>query len=416
MRIWILNHYAVPAGGKHGARHAILAKYLKDMGHEVTIFAASLVHGTNAPSHTTEFTHEGDYVDEFLDGVRWRFIRTKPYRSNFHRFRLMRDFEARVLSNYENLPTPDVVIGSCVHPFAVEAARKIARRLNVPFIYEIRDIWPESLVDVGGMSRWHPAYLIFRHLEIKALRDASGVIALLPGIQDYLENHGVVASRVCYLPNGIDPDDFPQVSGGTKKGRFVFSYFGAHGPANGLDNILNAAKYLQDMQQSHIHIQIVGDGASKPALLNHARQIGIKNISFFDSMPKSKLKDVAQESDGYVFNLKTMPIIKKYGLSSNKLFEYLAYGRPVVFSCASFNDPVSEADAGLSVPPENPQAMAEALLKISKLPTSRLQEMGENGRAYAFENHDLAKISKRLEAFVENQISLFKQAKQGLAA
>ncbi|MCG8448719.1 MAG: glycosyltransferase family 4 protein [Pirellulales bacterium] len=405
MHIWMINHYAVPLGGKSGSRHAALAKYLRQAGHDITLFAASIAHGSNETLNSTEFRGKAAYVEEQRDGVRWRFIRSKAHCNNFERFLLMRKFGADVLKSLQGLSKPDVVIGSCVHPYAVEAARRIARDLGIPFIYEIRDIWPESLVDVSGLSRWHPVYALFRRMEIKAFRDADGVIALLPGVRDYAARHGIDPSRTCYLPNGIDPAGYPELPAPQERSLFRFSYFGAHGPANGLENVLLAAEILQKSCQEPIEIQFVGDGSEKKSLMAKADALGLENVCFKEPLAKSALRVEAEKSDGFLFNLKKLPIIEKYGLSANKLFEYLIHGRPIVFSCSSYNNPVAEADAGVSVPPQSPQALAEAMLALARTDSKAREQMGRRGREYALAHHDLSKLACKLADFLEQQVN-----------
>jgi len=416
VRIWILNHYAVPLGGKSGSRHAALAKYLQRSGHQVTLFAAAIAHGNNESLTSSTFAPDADYLDESREGVHWRFLRTGLYRNNMQRLWLMRDYAIKTLQSIEDLPAPDIVIGSCVHPYAVEAARKIAKRFSIPFIYEIRDIWPESLVDVSGWSRWHPVYQLFRRMELKAFRGADGVIALLPGMHPYVTKHGIPAERICHLPNGVDPEGYPLHADVSQERKFLFSYFGAHGPANGLENILEAANILKRDGHDSIRIQFVGDGSCKQSLIDQAKALRLGNVDFLPSVAKAELNKLAEESDGFVFNLKRMPIIEKYGLSSNKLFEYLIQARPVVFSCSSFNNPVEEARAGLSILPEDSRAMADALLKLSRTDAETRRQMGLRGREYALQHHDLAKLAKELADFLEETVRRYKTPARKLAA
>lgn len=400
MRVWILNHYATPLGGKNASRHAVLGKHLARRGHDVTVFAASLSHGKQEPTHEGEFPEGARFLDEQRDGVRWRFLRTKRYENNRQRFLAMRRFGADALRSLDGLPESDVVIGSCVHPYAVEAARRIGREKGVPFVYEIRDIWPESLADVGGMSPWHPVYRLFRHLELKALRDADGVVTLLPGMTEYVARHGVAEDRVCYVPNGVDPDAFTHVTPPPERDGFLCSYFGAHGPANGLENVVDAAELLQRDGHEHIRFRLIGDGAAKGEVVRRAERAGLHNLEFLEPVVWDELRRHAAESDAFVFNLKTMPVIEKYGLSANKLFEYLVNARPVVFACSSYNDPVAESGAGLSVAPEDPRALADAVLRLSRTEHAKRRQMGARGREHVLAHHDHARLAEKLEGFL----------------
>ena len=141
MRIWIINHYAVPASESGGTRHAVLGRYLHARGHEVTIFASAVPHnqGSEVPLPPGAL-----YVDRDHDGVHFRFIRTTPYTNTLQRFINMMSFRRNVCRATDGLERPDVVIGSCVHLHAADAGLRLARRFHAPFVFEVRDIWPVS--------------------------------------------------------------------------------------------------------------------------------------------------------------------------------------------------------------------------------------------------------------------------------
>jgi len=396
MNIWLINHYAVPRSGSSGTRHAVLAKHLADKGHRVTVFASPT---SRAHINTlVKFNNNSIFADQEHDGCIFRFIRTLEYNNNVTRFFNMINFRKNILRSTNGLQAPDVVLGSCVHLHAADAGRILARRYKVPFIYEIRDIWPESLIDVGGMNRWHPVYLYLRSIELRLYREASHFITLLPGSNPYLQKHGIDTDKITYLPNGIDTELYPPLKPPANSDSFTALFFGAHGPANGLDTILHAAKKLQDNKNSiHIRIQFIGDGNSKPSLLKLRDELQLNNVEFFERMNKKELFIKAQQADAFIFHLKNMPVLQRYGVSANKLFDYLMCGRPVLFACNSYNDPVKEAGAGISIPPNNPDAMADALLHLSKTNHEERQAMGERGRKWVIKNHDLGKLAQRLE-------------------
>ena len=403
MRIWILNHYAIPLSGSSGTRHAALAKNLAERGHEVTVFASPT--SREHISSMVQFDNGALYTDQMHDGARFRFIKTMEYDSNFKRMLNMISFRTNIMKSLNGIEKPDVVIGSCVHLHAADAGRKIAKRFGIPFVFEIRDIWPESLVDVGAMGRMHPAYLYLRAIELRLYKSAKQIITLLPGSNSYLEEHGVSPDRIEYIPNGIDTGLYPDPKSVPERDEFVAMFFGAHGPVNGLDTLVKAADILQnDHEGKNITIRFIGDGTSKPSLIRMKNDLQLNNIEFLDRMKKRELFVAAQDADAFIFHLKDMPVLQRYGISSNKLFDYLMCGRPVVFACNSYNDPVKEAGAGISIPPNDPQALANALKELRKLDTKKRNEMGERGMEWVIKNHDLSVLSEKLEKMLMNLV------------
>jgi glycosyltransferase involved in cell wall biosynthesis len=402
MDIWFVNHYAAPKDAATGMRHAALAEHLQRRGHKVTVFAAAVGHQGGAAAGSVSIPAGKRFVDQKHGGVAWRFVRVSHYGNAIQRVFNMRSFRRNILRAYQDLPPPQVVVGSTVHPYAVDAAIQMARSLPAAFVYEVRDIWPESLLDVGALSRWSPLYWEFRRLEKKAYRCADGVIVLFPGMQPYLERHRISAERVCYIPNGVDPGVYPDIEPSPKGDRFHFVYFGSHGNANGLSTLVEAAKYVQDDPRGgDIAVRFIGDGVQKPHLMQRAAQLGLTNVEFLPQMPRQKLLTFVREAHAFVYCHAPMPVVAKYGMSANKVFDYLMLARPIVFSCDSYNDPVKEAGAGLSVPAANPQALAAAMIQMAQMSPFERQAMGQRGREYVLAEHNLGLLAKRLEEFFE---------------
>lgn len=398
MRIWILNHYATPRGRAGSNTHSVLAHLLQQRGHEMTIFPASVRSGKYSECKIPSGVIFSDYYDE---GVRYRYIRTKLYQNATGRFLNMLSYRKYVCRSVDDLNRPDVIIGSCVHPWAVDAAVRLAIRYCTAFVYQIRDIWPQTLVDMGELSHWHPLYWYMRRLELRAFQHSDGVISVLPGIYQYAKEHGIARDKICYLPNGIDPTLYPKTVQSRKKGPFLISYFGAHGTANDLATIIDAAAIIQRKYGSDaIRFRLVGDGTNKPMLMKKKDILGLRNVEFLERVPKSELASLAQETDAFVFLLRRLPVIEKYGMSPNKLCDYLMCGRPIVFACRSLNNPVAEAGAGISIEPQNPDALARAVIYLKDLPTDVREHMGVSARTYALTHHDLSKLVVQLETFL----------------
>ena len=386
-----------------------MAQTLAASGHEVTIFPAAF-----AQSHAPAVAIAGrrPFIDQFDGAVRFRFVRTLPYRTAPGRLLNMLSYRKNVARCAAGLRRPDVIIGSLSHPHAVEAARRLARRFDCLFVYEIRDIWPQSLVELGGISRRHPIYWHFRSLERRAFRHADGVISVLPCIAEYAALHGVTASRTAYIPNGIDPELYPDPpqppaiaeighDGDKQASPFVISCFTRFGSGNAMDTIVDAAEHLrQDPRGGGILIRLVGDGPTRSGLQRRAAELGLRNIEFLDLVSKPRLVTLAHGSHAFVHSHRAMRVIQQYGMSVNKVFAFMASGRPVIFACRCCHDPIRAAQAGVSIEPENPAAMARAMIELRDLPAAERDAMGQRARRYVLEHHDLSKTAKRLETFL----------------
>jgi glycosyltransferase involved in cell wall biosynthesis len=227
------------------------------------------------------------------------------------------------------------------------------------------------------------------------------VTGVLPGIQRYAEAHGVPSDRICYFPNGVDPASYPEPSPPPQGKPFLISYFGAHGPANDLGTVLEAAAIVQRSAGADaVRVRLVGDGSEKPALIRRSQDLGLRNTEFRAPVPKPQLAALAQESCAFVFHLRRLPVIERHGLSSNKLFDYLLAARPVIFACKSLNNPVGEAGAGLCADCENPQGIADAAVRLRSMSSDERWHMGTRGRQYVLAHHDLSKLAIRLQEFL----------------
>lgn len=401
-QVWVLNHYAQEPDGAGGTRHYHLADHLRNLGWQATVIAASVDHGTGKQRL---LPHEIKRL-EFFNDVPFLWIKTPEYDGNGGgRIRNMLQYTWRVLlqKTTADLPRPDVVIGSSVHPFAAVAGAYLARRFKVPFVFEVRDLWPQTLIDMGRLKSSSLTAWILRKLELWLYRRAVRIIVLLPRAWEYITPLGIPKERVIWVPNGVDLSLFPRATASVSDSEhFTLMYFGAHGQANGLDNVLSAMKFVQEQPNGrHIRLRMIGDGPLKQILIAKAREIGLINVSFEPSVPKSPIPEVAAQADAFVFNLIDVPVFR-YGISSNKLFDFMASARPVIFSCDSANNPISDAGAGLTVGAGQPEVLADAILKIAATPLEERRRMGRAGRVYVEQNYSFEQLSARLAAVLDD--------------
>lgn len=392
--VWIVNHYAQEPGGPGGTRHHALARHLPEHGWQATIIAGSSELNTGrqrlAPGESSR--------RESHEGVPFCWLRAESHAGRGSRLLGMLAFALRVVGTacLRDLPPPDAVIGSSVHPFAAWAGLRLARRYRVPFIFEVRDLWPQTLVDMGAAKEGSLAVRLLRRLEVHLYKAAGRIVVLMPKADDYIARLGIARDRIVWIPNGVDLADAEPSPLPPPREFFSLMYFGAHGQANGLDNMLAAMARLTGFGlERPVRLRLIGDGPSKPALVVQARQMGLNNVVFEPPVPKAAIPALAAEADAFVVNLIDLPLYR-YGISLNKLFDYLAAGRPIVFAGASANNPVAEAGAGITVAPGDPLALAEAIARIAALPEPERAEMGRNAYAYVRTHHDFRLLARRL--------------------
>jgi len=402
--VWILNHYAISPDMSGGTRHYDLGKELVRRGHKVTIFASGFDHNTKKyiKVHPKERFKVEDY-----NGVRFVWVNTIPYYGNdWRRILNMISYGARVLNVCRGIEKPDTIIGSSVHPFAVLAAWWLARRYKTRFIFEVRDLWPQSAIDMGVIkAKGMPAKMLYLWEKLMYKR-AKKVIVLMPNAKNYLKKRGIDPQKIVWIPNGVDSGKFnnPEplnssfdVAKAFKKykDKFRVVYAGAHGPANGLGVGIDAA-YLLFKKSANVHFFLIGDGPEKKRLIKKAEGRAVDNITFLDPVSKSQIPSVLQQSDLLMFCLRNLDIYK-YGISLNKMYDYFASGKPVIMAGDTVNDVVREARAGITVEPENPEALAEGIIKILEMAPEEREKLGANGRAYVEKYHSIRVLGDILE-------------------
>lgn len=413
--VWIVNHHAGHPGHAAGTRHFTLASHLVRRGHRVTIFAAARGHysGVDRTLRSRDL-----YRVEVVDGVRFVWLRTTPYHGNNWRRQVnMLSFLAVFLVVQLRERGPDVVIGSTVHPFAALGGWVASRLRRARFVFEVRDLWPQTLVDLGVMRIGSPGERVLRALEAFLVRRASTVITLLPGMHSYLAEQSLPTHHLVYIPNGADVASFTvgaedaepsetvaacldAVRRFRSEGRFVIGYLGAFGRVNRVDLIAQASAIAEARLPGRVGVVLVGDGPERPAV---ERAAGT-TAKVLRPIPRQAVPLVLHELDAAVVHTTYTPVYR-YGISFNKLFEYMAAAKPVVFACDTAFDPVRKVGAGITVEPDDAARMADAFLSLAGTSTAALESMGEAGRAFVIREHDAERLGDRLAAIVEEGLS-----------
>lgn len=407
--IWILNHYAHGPDLPGGTRHYAIGSILAQRGYDVTILAASRNHSLQ---RQVRFHDGRPWAVEEGDGVRFVWLRAFPCsRNNWRRALNMLTYSFRAFLIGRKLDTtvpgldgPDVIIGSSVHLFAVLAAYCLARHYGAHFVMEVRDLWPQTLIDMAVLGERHPLTWLLRHLERFLYNRAEKIITVLPFASQYICRLGIPSNKVVWIPNGVDLSLYERAQTSTAKDNdkpFTIMYTGAHGTANRLDALLEAASILQTMGRDDIRCVLVGDGPEKTRLIERKQRLGLGSVEFRDPVPKEQLPATLAGADACVLILQDIPVYR-YGISPNKLFDYLAACRPVIFAGSASNNLVKETGCGVCVPSADPRALANAIIQLASLPPEVRSEMGQRGRTYVEKNHDFRLLASRFEEVTEN--------------
>lgn len=397
MNIWFLSPYEQPRG--HTSRTYDYSRELIKRGHQVTILVNSYYHRT----HDEHLAPREKWRIEEIDGIRVVFLRTIHYSGNgWGRGMNMLSYAWRSIRVARTLTEkPNVVTGDSVPPSAGWAASKIASMKGAAFVYQVRDVWPIALVYDGALSKKSPVYYAFRYVEKYLYRKAQRICATMPFLYDHVYESGSDPEKVTYVPNGVNLErysGFDRYDGG-KKSQLVAMYVGAYGFAHDVITIVRAATILQKNGNNKYRFVIVGDGVKRPECEREASINELSNIEFRDSVPKSDVPQLQMEADILIACVLDSEAYR-FGINLNKIYEYFASGRPVIFSGNAPNDAVSDSGAGFSIPPENPDAMVGALQRFLEMSPEERIEMGKRARSYAEREFDVRKLADRMETLL----------------
>jgi glycosyltransferase involved in cell wall biosynthesis len=260
----------------------------------------------------------------------------------------------------------------------------------------VRDIWPLTLQELGGLSDRHPLIAVMQRIEDYGYRVADAVVSVLPAALGHMVAHGMEPEKFHYVPNGIDLTPRPEVDApaavadAVSAGAFTVGFVGTLGHANVLETLIDAAKLLEP---GEARVVVVGHGPERDSLV--ARAAGAPNITFTGPIPKAQVGAAIKRFDACYVGYRRSPLYR-FGVSPNKLYEYMAAGRPVIFAADAANQPVREADCGRTIPPEDPVALAAAIRSLIASAPAERTRLGVNARAYVERNHDYVRLADQL--------------------
>ncbi|WP_150909693.1 glycosyltransferase family 4 protein [Marinobacter halotolerans] len=394
--VWIINQYASTPQYGYAGRHYYLGQELAKQGYRVYLITSSSHHLLREkPSFDSAFRFEGE------GGFTVVWVNMPDYSEAHSKIRalgwLLFSWRIIKLSKFIK-DSPDVIVCSSPSLLSFLGAKKLSKRFKARLVFEVRDIWPLTLTEIGGHRPSHPFIRLMQWVEDKAYRDSDVVISNLKNSVHHMISRGMDPRKFFWIPNGFSLLEVSQKAALNSlaleqipSGKFLVGYTGAIGTANALDTLIAAAERLKEY--SEIAFVLVGAGKEKRVLKQLVIRKNLKNVYFVDPIPKIEIQAMLAKFDACYIGLTKDPIFR-FGVSPNKLFDYLYSGKPIIYAVDSDDyKPVEEAEAGLQVPAQDEAKLSEAVLKLYEMSAEQRQTLGNNGRKLALDQYEYSQLA-----------------------
>lgn len=397
--VWIINQYASTPSTGVGGRHYYMAREMAKHGYTVYVIGSSSQHLLREKP-----VIHADFRIEEVEGFKFVWVKMPEYEDAHSKQRALNWFifpwRIRKLAEFIK-DKPDAILSSSPSLLSFIGAQRLAKKMRARLVFEVRDIWPLTLTELGGFSSSHPFIRLMQWVEDKAYRDANAVISNLKSSVEHMSSRGLDPCKFTWVPNGFSLHEVNQkvplnavAIDQLPREKFIVGYTGTLGVANALDTLIEAADRLKD--HADIAFVLVGAGKEKTALKGLVDAKGLENVFFVDPIPKPEIQSMLNRFDACYIGLTKDPLFR-FGVSPNKLFDYLYSGRPIIYGIDSGEyRPVLEARAGLQVPAQDAEVLAEAVMSLYKLPPAERAQMGENGRKAALEQYEYGQLAEKL--------------------
>jgi glycosyltransferase involved in cell wall biosynthesis len=401
MKILYVSQYFPPEMGAPAARAAELASYWAKDGHQVTVLTGFPNHPTGIVSPEYRSKLRRLVMREDVSGVNvvrtWLF--PFPNRKAYERMLNYSSFCASACSTGMFLSRPEIIIATSPQLLVGLSGWWLSRAKHVPFVFEVRDLWPESLTAVGMgnagslLNRslgWIAGFLYER---------SEHVVVVTPAFKDYLiENWTVPAEKISVVENGVETnlfrpngnnDDLRRELGA--EGKFIVSYIGTMGMAHGLETVVKAAAELRRTMPDVLFL-MVGEGSDKERVMNYARSAGLTNVRFVGQQTREKVPEFISISDACLVPLKKSELFKT--VIPTKMLEFMSCARPVILGVDGLARKIlDQAQAGIYAEPENASALVEAITELTTDPIL-CETLGRNGRRHIVEHYSRYKTAR----------------------
>lgn len=411
MNIWIVNHYAIPPSMGGLVRHYYFSKYLQKKGHNVKIFTSSKIHNTDI----NMIKDKSLYKEEMEDGVEYTFVRSRDYKGNgLDRIINMIDTPFKIqkaMRCFYKKEKPDVIYTSSPDLFVAFFALLFGKMHKIPVVVEIRDLWPESIVEYNGMSRKNPIIQILYQLEKWIYKKADQLIFTMEGGKEYIKDKGwdkkINLDKVNHVNNGVDLEEFAedvkryQIQDNDLEDEKFFKviYVGSVRRANNIETLVNVGKELKQRGNDKIKIIIYGDGTDRESLEKRCKTEGLENVIFKGKVEKKYIPYILSKSNLNILNYKQANTWK-YGGSQNKQFEYLASGRPICSNVKMGYSIIRTNDCGVEDNIISTKDYADVVLKYAEMSEEKYKQECENAKKAA-QLYDYHLLTEKVEHILE---------------
>lgn len=394
MNFLFSSHYANPPEYGNPFRTHIMAKVLVGLGHKVTVVAAGYSH-----LRQQQPPRSSGIIREVHDGITYLFLPLIGEGSG-HIFRVISFFSfvgsmARFRKAILLASDPDIVIEASTYVLPIFVSGRIASAAGAKLIYEVRDLWPASPIEISGKSKYHPLFLLINWAQHYALKNADCVVSTLRFADQYFAKEVLAPKMFAHIQNGVEVEQYAAqntIEGDTFravqniKARYsgCVGYTGAFGPANALQSLLAAA---EELSRHDIAVVLIGKGPRRDEFDEFVAVHGLSNVHIFDAVPKAEIIPITKAFD-LAFCGGVSRGVHHYGISPNKVFDYMMSETPILFCYNSQDDFVEQARCGITVRHASGETVAAAILKFFALPEDQKRQMGQNGRTAAMENYD----------------------------
>lgn len=401
--IWIINQYASTLDTGMGGRHFYLAQELARLGYNVYVIAGSYSHLLRYP----KYFDQDYFIEEVEENFSFVWVRLPEYRHAHSKKRITNEFlfAKKIMGIKSSIGNkPDIIIQSSPALISYLGASILAKKYKVPFVFEVRDIWPLTLTEIGGYSKKHPFIRLLQWIEDKAYQTSDYVFSNLPNAIEHMEWRGLSTEKFFWIPNGVSLQEMHDkepiddaILALIPADKFVIGYTGTIGDANAMDYFIEAANLLKNEQG--IHFVIVGEGKNKSVLMDKVRQYNLDNVSFINPVKKKQVQSVLDNFDAcYIGWHKNF--MYRFGIAANKIPEYMYSGKPVVHSFSGSSDFIQQQKAGLTVSAEDPQAIADAIYQLYSMDEEERVQIGARGRQFVIDNLTYEQLAKKIEDII----------------
>ncbi len=401
--IWLINHYAYPPKYAFSTRHHDLFSHFDKKKYEITIFCSKYLHFKRCFAETKY---------EYIDNIRYVYVSTCSYnKNNIKRLINIILYFINVLIESNKYEKPDLVYASSFHQLAWIAGVILSKKYKIPFISEVRDLWPQTLIDLGYVGKNNILTTILRKIEVYVYNKSNFVVSLLPYAYEYINDFLKIKKEIICIPNAINYNRFKvnkmkypfnndlSIKSLTKS--FICMYIGSLGPANNPLMILKTAEILFDNKQ--IRFIIIGDGVLYNECNEFIKTKNLLNVEMIGRIDNEQVPSISEEAD--IFLLPGIDTtLYRFGVSLNKMLTYACAAKPIITAVNFRNNFIDETKGGIITKPDNSREFANAIITMLNLSKLERKDMGVKNREFVLKKYDVEQLTKILENKIDKII------------